>query len=443
MAEGILGLGSDGSLDLSSELIEKLKTAESTSVIDPIELDIEEKEAEIEAFDSIATMTDELLELIEAFDLYTSDTNVFDSVSATSTGDSVSFDAIDTSSLETGTINVTINQLAQKDVYQSELISDIEVEMASGTLVVEIDGDSYSFTTDGKTYEELVTEMNTYEALDVSLEQVSDDEYRMVLKSNESGTANSLTISTDHADLGFTNTDNHVLESKNMEAEVDGISYELSNNQITLQSGLTITVLETGDSSITIEKDNSAIVESIEEVAAKYNELVDLVASLIYGDEDESAVISDGSTIRLVMTAIKEMMYESYGLDEDESVFNYGISFDSDGYMEIDTEVLTSAVTNNYDELKDLFVGYAEAEGLGTQLKTYLDSLDSFDGIFTTLEEKLDDDLTELEEDLESAQETLDDKYTAMATQFAAYTVIITQMENAFASLKSLLDSDE
>lgn len=443
MAEGILGLGSDGSLDLSSELIEKLKTAESASVIAPIELDIEEKEAEIEAFDAIASMTDELLELIETFDLYTTDTNVFDSVSATTTGDAVSFDATDTSSLETGTINVTVTQLAQKDVYQSELIDDIETDMASGTLTIDTADETYSFSTDGKTYEELVAEMNTYAALDVTLEQVSDDSYRMVLKSTESGTANSLTITTDHADLGFSNTDNHVLESQNLEAEVDGISYDLSNNQISLQNGLTITIVEEGDASITIEKDTTSIVDAIEAVADKYNELVDLVDSYIYGDDEETAVISDSSTIRLVMQAIKEMMYESYGLDEDESIFNYGMTFDSDGYMEIDSELLADAVINNFDELQDLFVGYAEAEGLGTQLKTYLDALDGFDGIFTTLEDKLDEDLTELEEDLEEEQESLDEKYTAMATQFAAYTVIITQMENAFASLEALIASDD
>ena len=41
----------------------------------------------------------------------------------------------------------------------------------------------------------------------------------------------------------------------------------------------------------------------------------------------------------------------------------YGISFDTDGYMQIDTSELAEAVTNNYDDLKELFVGYAEKRG--------------------------------------------------------------------------------
>lgn len=41
-------------------------------------------------------------------------------------------------------------------------------------------------------------------------------------------------------------------------------------------------------------------------------------------------------------------------------MFKYGISFDSDGYMNADSTTLTNAVTNNYDDIKELFTGYAE-----------------------------------------------------------------------------------
>ena len=51
MADGILGLGTSGSTDLSSELITKLKTAESTSVLDPITADQEDNQSEIDALD--------------------------------------------------------------------------------------------------------------------------------------------------------------------------------------------------------------------------------------------------------------------------------------------------------------------------------------------------------------------------------------------------------
>ena len=68
MADGILGLGSSGSSDLSSELITKLKTAESTAILDPIKTEQEDTQAEIDAVDAIQNMIIELLDLVDDFD---------------------------------------------------------------------------------------------------------------------------------------------------------------------------------------------------------------------------------------------------------------------------------------------------------------------------------------------------------------------------------------
>ena len=446
MAEGILGLGSSGSVDLSSELITKLKTAESKSTLDPITTSKEDTQAELDALTEIQTMVSELLDLVDDFDLYTSGTNIFNEVTATTTGTSVSFNAADTSKLNPGTIDVTVEQLAQKDVYQSNTIADTSSTITStgtgGKISISIGtADPIEFSTDGKTYEDLVTEMNYNSKLDVSLEQVDDTNYRIIIKSKDSGTANALTISQSSVDIGFQTEANHVLKAQNMKAKIDGVDYDVSSNKVTMQSGLIIQAVSIGDSSISMERDTSTIVTRISDIATKYNDLVDLIDSYTLGDEDNAATISDSSTLKTMMTSIKEILFDSYGLDNEENMFIYGISFDSDGYMNVDTTTLTTAVTDNYDDIKELFTGYAEKEGIGTRLKTYLNSLDSSTGLLTTYENKLNDSINTLNDDYDTASDKLDEKYTAMSTQFAAYTVLITQMENAFSSLKLLIDT--
>ena len=438
-----LGLGSSGSTGLSSDLITKLKTAETTAILDPITANQEDTQAEIDAVDAIQNMIIELLDLVDDFDLYTSDTNIFDEVSATTTGSSANFDARDTSNMEEGTVSVDITQLAQKDVYQTSTISDTTSTMDSGTISITIGDETYDFSTDEKTYEELVTEMNKNTGLDMSLEQVGDTSYRMVIKSSESGSANALTITQSDIDLGLEDTDNHVLTAQNLLATIDGIDYEKSSNKVTLESGLIIKAVDEGTSTITIEKDNASVVEGIVNIADKYNELVDLVNSYIQGDEDTKAVISDSSTLRTMMSGIKEVLFDTYGLDNEESMFKYGISFDTDGYMQVDEDELTEALTDNYSDVKELFTGYAEKEGIGTRLKTYLDSLDGLDGLLTALSDKLDDRIDTLTTDYETASEKLDEKYEAMTVQFAEYTALITQMENSFASLKLIIEGDD
>lgn len=442
MANGILGLGSSGSADLNSELITKLKTAESTAVLDPITKEKEDTQAEIDALAEVQAMVLELLDVVDDFDLFTSGVNIFNEISATTTGSSVSFDATDTSNLEEGTISVNVSQLAQKDVYQSNIISDTTSTLEEGTISITVGDQTYDFSTQGKTYKELVTEMNKKSELNVSLEQVGDSRYRMIIKSSESGTSNALTISQTDIDLGLENESNHVLTAQNMKATIDGIEYETSSNKITMQSGLIIKALETGTSSITMEKDNALIVETINELAYKYNNLIDLVNSYILGDEDNPATISDSSTYKSMMNTIKGILFDSYGLDNEENLFKYGISFNSSGYMQVDTSTLSTALNNNYEDVKELFTGYAEKEGIGTRLKTYLDSLDSMDGLLTTYEDRLNSRLKTLNSDYEAASAKLDEKYEQMASQFAAYTVLITQMENSFASLKLIIEGN-
>ena len=444
MADGILGLGSSGSVDLSSELITKLKTAESKSVLDPITTNKEDTQAELDALTEIQTMVSDLLDLVDDFDLYTSGTNIFDEITATTSGTSVSFDAADTSKLNPGTISVTVDKLAQKDVYQSNTISDITSTITNGgTLSITVGDTTYDFDTTGKSYEDLVEEMSYYSKLDVNLEKVNNTDYRMIVKGTESGTANAVTISqSGTTNLGFNDTGNHVLTAQNMEAKIDGVDYDVSSNKLTMESGLIIQAVSTGDSSISMERDTSTIVTRIEDIATKYNDLVDLIDSYTLGDEDTAATISDSSTLKSMMSGIKEILFDSYGLNNEESMFKYGISFDSDGYMNVNTTTLTTAVTDNYDDLRELFVGYAEKEGLGTRLKTYLDSLDSSTGLLTTYEDRLNTYIDTLSDDYDTASEKLDEKYTAMSAQFAAYTVLITQMENAFSSLKLLIDSN-
>lgn len=443
MASGILGLGSSGSADLSSELLTKLKTAESTSILDPITAEQEDTQAEIDALDEIQTMVTEFLDLVKDFDLFTSGTNIFDQISATTTGSSASFDATDSSNLDSGTITVNVTQLAQKDVYQSNIISDKTATLDSGTISITIGEETYDFSTEGKTYETLVSEMSNYTDLNVSLEQVGDSSYRMIIKSSESGSENTLTISQTDIDLGLEEETNHVLAAQNMKATVDGIDYDLSLNKLTMQNGLIIKMVETGSSSITMERDDSTIIESITNIADKYNDLVDLVNSYILGDEENPAVISDSSTLKSMMNSIKNILFDSYGLENEENLFKYGISFDSDGYMQVNETELSTALTDNYDDLKELFVGYAEEEGIGTRLKTYLDSLDNLlDGLLTTYDDNLSTRLSTLTTDYETASEKLDEKYEQMASQFAAYTVLITQMETAFSSLQSVIDGN-
>ncbi|MGD9553434.1 MAG: flagellar filament capping protein FliD [Arcobacteraceae bacterium] len=521
MAEGILGLGSSGSTGLSMELIEKLKSAERKAQVEPIETRITDWDTEVEQFSEIEAKINELLEASKKFDLFSTDANAFEQVYATTSGTAVSFDATDTSNLKPGTVSVTVSQLAQKDVYMSDIIADKSATMGAGTIDIEVGGETLSFNTSGKTYSALAAEMNTYSKLDVALEKVSDSEYRMIIKSAESGLDNALTItqtgavnlglgdsytsedstfvgtdvvangqeisftdgtnsvsvlsdglktyqdvideinsngnftatltdgkisisSNSGATLNITNdtmlglkNDSQTQTAQNMLANVDGIDYNLSTNKIIMQSGLTIAALELGSASVGIQRDTAGIETAFSELISTYNDMVDLVTDYTISADSK---IEDKATIRSILGQLKDIIFGStYGESNDKSLFNYGVDLDKSGYLSLDSAKFNQAIAEDFTGLKSILVGAAEDKGIGTRLKEYIDELDSFGGLLTSYGDNMTTKRTALETEKEKAIEFLDNKYSQMAAQFAAYTGIISQFENAFSGLKMMI----
>jgi flagellar hook-associated protein 2 len=523
MATGILGLGSSGSNGLSQELIDKLKAAEAKAKVDPYTTKLETWDKELEKVTEIEDKVKELLSAVSNYDLYKSSPNAFAQVSANTTGTSAVFSATDTSGLTPGSTTVVVTQLAQKDVYQTNTFTDKDLQIDGGNDVgdkisITVGEIIYEFSTEAKTYQELVDDINLNDKLNASVEQVGDDEYRLVIKSKDSGEVNKLTIETTGVDLGFGNVtsssitdftalmgdgrltingnevvsdtrfmsydqlideinnyngggtytaskvgdmikikandgssvsvvedgDNglnfqdtsHVVTAQNMKANIDGVAYNVSLNTITIQGNLSMTAVDVGTSTISIQQDSSSIKTGLEDFITKYNELVDLITTEAF-EEDSS--ISDIGAFKNILSTVKNALFANYGTDEDQNIFSYGFSLDTFGYLSLDSTTFSTSVTNNFEDLKSLFVGVAEKPGIGTVVKEYLDSLSRYDGAFTLYGTSMGDNKAKLEEDKVEAQELLDSKYSLMAQQFASYTAMITQMEAAFGGMKMMI----
>ncbi len=434
---------------LNGELINKLRAAEEKAVIAPIDKSLETWDKELETITGIEEKISTLLSAVKPFDLFNSQGSAFDAVSASTTGTSAVFDAVDVAGLTPGTTQIEVTQLAQRDVFQSNTFSDPAVTMTEG----QAEGDKLSiqigsaaaidFTTKDKTYQELADEINATDGLTASIEQVGTSDYRLVIKSTDSGTDNALTITqTDSSDvdldpnLGFGEAANHTLTAQNLNAKIDGVDYDVSSNTVTIQGNLTMTAVENGTSTITIQKDTSGIIPKLEDFVTAYNDVVDSIDNEVYSDESS---INDPSSLRNILSQIKDKIFGTYG-DDDKSLFNYGFSLDKEGHLNIDSDKLGTAVTENLDDLKDLFIGAAEDKGLGTQLKELIDDMNAYEGSITLYADHMADRKTTLEKEREKAVKDLDTKYDLMAAQFSAYGAIIAQMESAFGGMKMMID---
>ncbi len=519
MAEGVLGLAGGGSAALSQDVIDKLKAAERKATVEPIEKKIESWETESAAMLAINALN---LELISSFKALSLDnvTNAFEQKTATTSGTAVNYDVDDVSALIEGTTNITISQLAQKDVYQTGTFSDKTVQVDGGNdsgdlITISIGGTDYDFSTEGKTYEKLATDINNNSNFNATVEQVGDSSYRLVIKSAESGTASALTISQTGVDLGineqltsekilglitetssqnivingetFSLTDqtmssladdinsfnsgntfnatttngvlvitrddgsavtidssdvdlgftSAIVQAQNLKATIDGVSYDVSSNSITTQGSLKITANKVGNSSITIRQDTSTVLTGVNDMVSKYNSMITLIDTELNSTDSS---VQDKSSLRLMKSSMKDIMFGSYGASSDKNIFNFGFSLDNSGFLSIDEAIFNKAVSNDLDSLKALFIGTPENKGLGTLLYTYTDALDGFEGLLSQYDDSMTSRKTSLDEDLEKEIESLDNKYKQMALEFAAYGSLIATMEAQFRSLKMMID---
>lgn len=534
MADGILGLGSGQASSLNSDLIDKLKTAERKSTVEPIETRITKITTEKETFSSIETKVSELLEAIKPFDLFVSGgVNAFEQKSASTSGDSVTFDAADIKTLNTGTTSVNVSQLAQKDVYQSKIFNSTEKDAKVNLGILSINGlpeggidttnltyqqlankisaekgmianieqvgtnayrlvikseesgidnnlnisgyagsalgfdtkDIYqsntfdeetksatvgkgtltingkSFNTDDLTYDQLVNEISSETGLEAKIQQVGTNSFRLLINSETSGATLSISgaassaLGLNQASNHLYKTDSHVLAAQNMIAKVDGVQYDVSTNSITVE-GLKITANKIGTSSINISQDNTQLETQIKSFITKYNELV---ASVESEAQSATSSLADKSSIRSVVSQIKDKLFGLYGGDK-KSLFNFGVELDKYGSLSLNSTKFNKAVNEDISSLKDLFLGTAENKGFGTVLKENLDSMTFTGGLLDTYEKAMLKRETTLNEEKTKAEKALDTKYEQLALQFSTYGTIINQMESSFSGLKMMIE---
>jgi flagellar hook-associated protein 2 len=433
MGMDISGLTGGGSASLNDEMIAKLRAEDEKVTVAPAEKRLEDWEKGSVAYDNVKAQVTALESSLYAFSQANINNNVFDSVTENHTGTSVDYDFL-SSKQEEGIHNISINAVAKRDVWQSDAFS-IDSKPGAGTLT--ISGIDFT-TTDSTTYEELANEINNNKDLNATLTKVGDDSYRLVVKSAETGISNTLSIS--GLDLGFNDDSNHVQVASNLEAVVDGVSYNTSSNTIELSDSLHIIAKQTGDSSISIQANPNAIIDAINNFVDTYNTLAETInnESRYNSETEESGSLQNSSEIRNMLSSIKEKLFGSYGDDigEKHNVFGFGFELDRYGKLSVDQDVLSQKVSQSPDDVRELFTGTPENKGLMEDLYKYIDDLESSNGLLSLYEKGMANDKTSLEESKDKAIADLDAKYARMKTQFSRYSVIISQMESSFASLK-------
>ncbi|WP_066162937.1 flagellar filament capping protein FliD [Aliarcobacter skirrowii] len=444
MAEGILGLGQGQAASLNSDMLEKLKAVDRKATVEPIEKKLEKFDLEREAITNVSTKVEELLSAVKLFSLnQSSGVNAFNQKSANVMGDGVVFDSDDLSALKTGSLSVKVKQLAQKDAWQTDIINGSKSDAVNnpvnqGTITI----NGKEIDTDGKSYTDLVKEINKISGVQASLVDSSAGGFRLSIKSVETGEANKINMSGAAANSLFKadSTDEetlkkyNVLKAQDMVMKVDGIEYSNSTNTVSIE-GLKITATKsTGESTIEIKNDTTSLATQMKDFADKYNDLRAAIENEIYSSESS---IDNKGALRDILANIKNELFGSGA--GSSSIFSFGFSLDEkNGNLLFNQKDFENSTKNGTADLEALFAGTPDKKGIATSI----DEVISISGVKKSLidyEINMISREETLKKDKESAEKTLESRYATMAQQFASYGVIINQMEASFSGLKMMI----
>ena len=430
-----LGIGSDGAL--SFDIIDKLKKADTGSIIKPIEQKIELNDLKSQKLGELkkllTNMNSEVVSL--------SDPSIYNSKSTALSGSSISVST--TSKASAGTFSLNVNNLATSDIKQSQQgYGYDDALVGEGTMTLKLgDNNEVSINiTSTDSLKDVVKKINegTDGKIEASILNVGGtDPYKLVLKSKETGAQNNITVTGDY------NFDQVGEGAKDASFNYNGIDITRASNTIDdLAEGVSITLEKEGLTNVTVKADNDKLLESMDKFVEQYNAFVNgFSESMKYNKTEKSAGLFQGSSaIRSATHTIKDALVLT--TQNGKTINDFGMEIQRDGTIKFDKSKFEETLKSDPKNVENFFRGTDGRDGVFNRLESSIfDIKTSSSGPLKSLSTNLDDSTKRLQEQQKSAQKRLDDRYNIMAKRFASYDSVISKLNSQGDSLTAMIDA--
>lgn len=278
---------------------------------------------------------------------------------------------------EMGLFSIEVNSLAAAHKVKSDgLAASDQGLVTDGTITIQSgDNDAIDITvssTDGNNTMEAIRDAINAEDAGVQASIIFDgSDYRMIVRSEETGVDNALVI-TDNTNLNLDLGGNQVQAAADASLTIDGVDVSSSSNTVTsVIPGATLELLdetEVGDPiSVELAHDIDKTAEAVRELVSSYNGIVDFFN--LQFNKDNPGPLDGNSTARRLQTRLQTLVtggLDGKPLGSIRSLSSIGIDFDGrTGKMSLDSAELRDLLDTNFDDVADLFL----ASGTGSHNK--------------------------------------------------------------------------
>jgi len=465
MALSSLGVGSGV---LTQDLLNKLKSADTSQYVTPITKNILKENSKISSFGII----DALMKNVHDSALTMTQFGTFSSRTATSSLESVAtVKANDGSDIQGFSLNVS--QLATKETNESDKYGSAtdKIATADGSMTLDMKnaaGDvTSSFNIDynaSMTLTDLKDTINKQagDQLHASVVQIGNGDFRLFLNANKEGADQNMSITDNSGNLSDDNgasnggknlTDNMSTteDGVNAKFKYNGQDIERSSNNVTdLLSGVTIDLKSTGTTNIDVKQNRKNIEDKINNFVDKYNSAMFQLDKDTKSSKDVKVrgTFSNDSTVRNMKRSLQNMINSvggNAGLLQD-----YGVQLGSDGRLSLDTKKLGEQLDKNPDNVKAFFQGgtFKKVDGSTEKLNGAFNDIEKqvsnyskFGGILDDYKNSMTHSLDSLNTQKQKATDRLTAKYATMAKRWSSYDAIINKLNSTSTQLTSMMNA--
>lgn len=215
---------------------------------------------------------------------------------------------------------------------------------------------------------------------------------------------------------------------------IDGIAVTRASNTVTdLVEGVTLELARTTDGEVilSIGRDNEAAKSAIEAFVKAYNDLAGLVRTqtAFNAESGQAGILNGDSTVRSIQSQLRNIFREPVsGLDGARLLSDIGVSFRTDGTLEIDEAALEAALADPQRKVGQLFGGNGTVEGYAQSLAARIDGMLVADGLLKSRTEGINRSLRGLETRREAIEFRLTRIEARFTAQFSALDAMIASM---------------
>ena len=215
---------------------------------------------------------------------------------------------------------------------------------------------------------------------------------------------------------------------------------------------MTLSAATAGTSKISVEQDKSGVETKLRTLVDTYNEVKATFRSLMDPDstDEYGGIFSGNGSFRLVSDRVARLVSDpsSTATDNMSYLSDLGISLDRYGDLEIDEDRLTSALSDNFDDIISILSAdtenqtiYGDADrGIAGDAIQTLTEMMSSDGTIMTQSDSLSGKIDDYEEELADLDRRMSQVYDRYLAQFTAMETAIDQLNSTKDYLKTALE---